>query len=565
MKTKIFTSLLLFLAVCYTSLAQEAKIEWSEKIEINGTNLGFFDEFVGESEDLIFASFAHQTGYLGYTTQSKGKKFHYRLASYDKNTLREVNHVEVRPYRDQAHKGLWLVQTIVTKNHVIVFWRKNDEKSIEIFAEAFDLQLKPVQGLTSIIKKELANENNTTLNPIIIHNIQASSKIIVGIQYEEYSDLNSHLFFKTIDDNFGFSCESNLDLGVSMTSEFSKAMMVQSLGLPYESSVLNLKYYLLDENTLMISNFTTFDLTTGETNKYSIEQEGFVYTKTRIERTSNEFRIAGFYNDLNSSNNGNAIDGFFLAKIDTDQKQVSFTHHPFTEEFSEDVYKMASSENMSDHQKEKDASRKAAALNGLTIEQIEENQNGFVIFCSIEEKDLTTHWTNQNVVYTTEKSIKTNVYALALDHNLNFKWHSTITRKKTLGAWNLQDINVMPIENGYFVTYGDDTIESADGKGKSKSLKQRRDQVEYAFVFNDGQTVKKTLTINDKKTLTSNRKYISSTSGYTIYGSTLYVQSWNLHTNAIFYPLVILSFGTIAKTQSKFRKGHIEIGKLSVN
>lgn len=565
MKTKFAVALLFMLSVCYTASTQEASIEWSEKFENNGTDLGFFDQFVGESGNLIFASFAHQPGYLGYTTQRKPKNFQYRLVCYDKNSLKQLSQVEVRPFKDEIHNGLMLMQTIVMQNRIFVFWQKNLKNGNEIFAESFDLQLKPMQALTSILKQELPEGVQSALAPVLLYNKNVSSKIIVGFQNQIDLDMKYHLYFKTINEDFLISDYTDLNLGISSFLEINTFM--SNPNAPMNANMLFImkpEYFLIDDNTLMLSNFSTVNMTTQEVESYSVAQEGFTYSGIRIEQSNNGVRIAGFYKDLSLVQDDAPIHGFFIAKIDTEQKKLIFKHHPFSKAFLDDFYISVSNVTTIDQLNENEAAKASTALSGLTIEQVEEGPEGYVIFCTIVENGINSRSVNTSTMLISDVSTKVNLYTLAVDNSLNYKWHSTIKRKKTFGAQNIQDIQLMPIDNGYFVTYGDETFESKDGKSKSKSKKQLRDEIQYALILSDGNTVKKTLTINDQNTLKSNRKYVSSVSGYTIYGNTLYVQSWHLQTKGSFYPLAILTFGAMKNKQSKFREGHIEIGRLIV-
>lgn len=569
MKTKFFATIALVLAICLNSFAQEAEINWSEKIAVDGKKTGFMESIVGEKDELIFIEY----------TNSTNSKASYRLASYNKESLREINSVDVAGFTKSAssakdpYDNMTHYKTVVLDEVIYVFWKKKVSKTVdELYAESFDLQLNQAFPLVQVLRTSTDVKHGDGTTMFVVANRNAKSKILVGIERPEGEENDVFLDYKILNEDLSFSDSNSIPLGYKWGKKKDK----------YITS----GYTLLDNNNLIVRSsisyeyelkgksrtgtyiaLTCLNLMTNEIKSHSFRDQNYRYREITTISTPNGIRLAGFYSDLNEDPDGSRLHGFFVAAIDDNNNLSDIIRNEFNAEFLTDLYPKKNTENMSDRKKKKEEAKEEGALSSLEIEQFEVTSNGIVLFLTQENNYTVTTCDSKGHCTTRYYCKKTDVYTFAVDFNFNYQWHNTITRSITYGGWNVADIVVKPIKEGFFVTYGDvvmDQSETGAKKAKKKSSDQLREMLEYAIVTNKGASSKHNMRINQPNTAKDQKKFVSAAGSFHRVGDELYVFSSNLKLKFGFWPVCCCSMGLAQFKMKNYQYGHCELGKLII-
>lgn len=543
MKTKLAVALLFMLSLNYTSFAQEASIEWSESIKYVGTSTPFLQNIVGDTDDLIFVSGVYQPESLGHIPQSSQNRFQYTLISFDKKTLRIVNQVEVRPYKDKEYEDLWHIETVVINDQIFIFWQKDDNKSLEVFYESFDLSLNRILSLTSIMKEYHLGPKNPKLEAFVLTDKTVSSKLVVGINFPVQYFFTAHFKYRTIHKDHSISDKQSLILGRSVLMNSYFLTEEKELG-PVESrdKLGYIKYGFIDDSTLIYKLGFSLDLNVNKAVKYNLSSKRYPDNTSGYIPTWKGVPIASINKDTEEEQSNGILYKLTLLTTDSEQKKSYNLVIPLPRQLALEMDSISPNEKsfITGNPITKPSDRFWGFDNSLILNKVVQEPDGTLLLftdnepLTIEERHSTTDLgpkTNtlppRTKTYITSYKTyrKRNVFILSVDSNFNYKWHTTIQRTKSYIKRDVQDINVKVLEDGYLVVFGDDVNESTKPKSKNKlkSNQEQREEIEYAFITRDGKMDQKKFNINANRTSDQDEKEIHPAQAFYTLDNELYI------------------------------------------
>ncbi|MCX6181135.1 MAG: hypothetical protein NT150_04315 [Bacteroidetes bacterium] len=534
MKARLF---LFFLCLSFgVSKAQELKASWSEMQVYDNGKDGFFGDFSGINSKYIYGKFIRFQMASPFKKNQRISKI--KLVAFDKLTMKKTFTAALIGFPEnkaakEKYKDLIFYKTIVFENTVYVFWFKESKLKDELYVQSFDANLKVIKPLQKIY--ELSAEKGQKKKPelFVMGNKEIEDKILIGGEMAGDKNENVKIEYRLLNKDFSFEASGQVTLPYLITRR---------------SNSLSSSYELGNDGNLHIKSFVNKD---GEERKLLLKGESSAYPiisvvdlKTGVLKplefkfdNKNIFdfnyiigkqttKVFGFFCDLKKDPNGWDTHGIFYAIIDNASNTVKsinfsmFTKDQLNQLFVKDKEDQKKARRK-DLKKGNDAAKsdEESLQSDYVIENVQSaDNNNLVLFCSrMYNYSVTTCTTNANggrsctTNYYCEKS---NVTAFRIDADGDIVWASNLDREITYSGWYKWDVTVINDKANFYVLYGSAYNEGATKKGKtkkkSKSMKESRDQLEYAvFSYETGKFQKRTYMINSPTTPKAERKSVN--------------------------------------------------------
>lgn len=532
---KKFIALLFFTASIFSQLsAQNLELKWSSKMTYDNSKDGFFNDFVGSSEDYVYGLYKN----LAYRPKKQNKKI--KLLSFDRKTMKKVDEIVLNSPKDKSRssklKGMLFNQVIVLKDELIVFWTKSTKDQVEIYAESFDLEL----GKKVKLKKVVAFKNPSTKQSsfgalsVVIKNSQSDeTNVLIGCETGQTKNESIAFEYITIDSEFKETNKGKFDMDVikisrsyGLTSEYQftpdgKLYIKTNVSMSKEER----KQAKKGEHT-SYSILNIVDVETSETDLYTIKYDGMNVFNFNLVNEGDDIRLYGFFNDMEKDPSGNRTHGIFFTTIKggemTEPNYSYFDKSTLDELFKNDVEdKKTTRVSKKDKRKGKGAEAKKMDEEALDDHyQIELakilDKDHIVLFCSkMYNYSVTTCTTNSSggtSCTTRYYCSKGNVTAFNLNTKGDIVWASNVDRSITYSGTSIKDLRVVSDPNNFYVIYGSTMKADANSKSGKKSKKNAeiRDKFEYAsFDKKSGNSSKKEVTVNSASVEKKDRKSVN--------------------------------------------------------
>jgi hypothetical protein len=508
-------------------LAQDMKVNFSDKMTLKLNKDGYINTFIGETEKNIYVEF-----------QSKNKKQEVvinRIGVFDKSSMKEVNSLVIADKNNKIRVNelgdKLKAQIKFIDEKIFIFYTEESKTELKIFAESYSLNLDKVVKMKKVmtIPKDSKREN---VFPTITNN---KSKLVLS---RLESETNKIQFIYTVFD---------LELEELVKSEID---MPLPAGIQNED-VFAIENYMLDNNDNFYFN-ETYSIKAGEKRaglfyktveyKYeffvsilSIESGDIEMIDMNDKNTSlfnvkvveidNKVKILGFFSDFKKDPLGIRTHGFCYRELNPKTFEVSeMVYTYFDQALLDELFKTDEEDKLKTNSKKKNAAAEAekdkdALSNLFVIEQIKVDDKGnMIVFCSKMDnysyQVCTTDANGRTTCRTVYECAKSNVTVFKLSSEGDIIWSSNIDRKAVFGGWNIYDLRVIEDENNYYVSYS--SRFKADAEEKTKKTKKNSaeyiDQMEYGvFDKETGENEKKNVRINEEETKKSEKKRCSAT------------------------------------------------------
>ncbi|MBI1838186.1 MAG: hypothetical protein HYR91_13065 [Flavobacteriia bacterium] len=521
-----------FLTFQFSINAQDLNLKWSDQMEYANGKDGFFSELIGSNENYIYAFFTN----ISITSATYSK---IKIVAFDKQTLKKVNSVAIKGYKDNAekksnYKKLKFFKVQILKNEIYVFWNQitntKVEKKEDLFVEVFDLNLDRKTDLKKVFTADLESDVKLARNAgstiTILSNKEAGDGIVVGYELPQKDD-NVQFIYTVLNPDLELEEIKKVDLPIKLNSKKSygrtSSYSYGKDGNIYISSYITLskeerKEAAKGEN-LSYCVLSVINPETEDFAKIELKKENYNINDFSFQITESGIKIYGFFCDLEKDPKGYSTHGIFRTKISGENLEdsgIEFTYFDKStisklfEKDKEDLKPVA----------KKSKKKKAAPSNEEALDPRFGIENIFitdkdevVLFCSkMRNYSVTTCTSSPNgggqtctTRYYCEKS---NVTVIKLSNEGEIIWASNLDRKMTYSGTSILDLKVIFKDNKFYVIYGSAFGVDADKKnGKSrKKMSEYRDTFEYAFFENETGKYKKNVFIVNDKTVTEKKE-----------------------------------------------------------
>ncbi|MBI1838220.1 MAG: hypothetical protein HYR91_13240, partial [Flavobacteriia bacterium] len=513
-----------FLTFQFSINAQDLNLKWSDQMEYANSKDGFFNKLIGSNENYIYAFF---------TDISKMNLSYHKIkiVAFDKQTLKKVNSVAIKGYKDNAeektnYKKLNFFKIQILKNEIYVFWNQktntNEEKKEDLFVEVFDLNLNRKTDLKKVFTANLELGVKLARNAkkaiTILCNKEAGDEVVVGYELPK-QDGDIQFIYTVLNPNLELEDIKKVDLPIKLNSKKSygrtSSYSYGKDGNIYISSYITLskeerKEAAKGENL----SYCVLSIVSPETEgfaKIEFKKEDYNINDFSFQITETGIKIYGFFCDLEKDPKGYSTHGIFRTKIsgkNLEDSGLEFTY------FDKPTISKLFEKDKEDLKPEtkKFRRKKATPSNEEVLDPRFGIENMFitdkdevVLFCSkMRDFSVTVCTSSPNgggrdciTNYYCEKS---NVTVIKLSNEGEIIWASNLDRKKTYDGSSILDLKVVFKNNKFYVIYGSEFVVDAEKKNmrSRKKMSENRDTFEYAFFENEtGKYKKNVFIVND--------------------------------------------------------------------
>ncbi|MEI6020624.1 MAG: hypothetical protein WCR21_05805 [Bacteroidota bacterium] len=506
-----------FFVVCVLfNKAQSLDINWSEKLIYDNKIDGFFDGFVGDNDQYIYAKFSNLT----FRPKKYNKKV--KLLVFDKKTMRKVGEVKLKGY-EKEKKDLDYFSTFVFKKVVYVIWEKESKKKNEYFAESFDEMLKRTNKLAKIY--EYVEEKGHYDNVVFYGNKDAAKVLILKEFGITKDDENLKIEYKMLNADLSFGNVRQVIFPI----QFSK----KRRGLFSSNTGLKLNYELGNDGFLYVRDlikmdederkelkrhesstyvyFAQVNTDKGTIRDYKVKYDDKNTFFVNYILDKGKIKLYGFFSDLNKDSKGIDTHGIFYVCINNYSFKTETSHFEyFDKNFLDQLYATDQKDRKGTgalkSKKAKDSDR-SSIDDRYVIEQTISDGPNLILFCSMMNNYSTTTCDTKGNCTTRYYCKKKNVTVFKLNQDGKFIWAKNLDREMTYSNWDVYDVRVIGTKNNYFVLYGS----SKELNGKRKKLRSvLNGNLNYAvFSTFDGNYKLNEYVVNKKGTKKRDKKHIS--------------------------------------------------------
>jgi hypothetical protein len=555
--------LLLISVFCIQNVsAQNIELKWSKKMEYKNSKDGFFDSFVGSSENEVYGTF---TNYSNSKRKSKIKKL--KLVAFDKKTMKKLNEFTLKNSKDKSRsgkiKGLTFEKIVVLKDQVQIYWSKISNSQCEVYVETLDLDLGKKDKLRKIYtaKDPIAKETMYAASSLVIlGSKELGDEVVIGCELDKGNGKNVAFSYVSI----------GSDLKEVSKGEFDLPVIKRALRTTYMSA-LYCNYELGMDGSLYVKSFVIMskeerkaakkgeqiaysilnivDIESNNVETYTIKYDGINIFNFNILNEGDEVRIYGFFSDIEKDPEGKKSHGIFYSTItEGEMDEPKFTY--FDQETAEKLFakpKVVFDEVSDKHTKRKRGSSSSKPVSSedaidqhYQIEFIKFlDKDHVVLFCSKMYNYTVTTCTSSSSggssCTTRPYCRKTNVTAFNLNNSGEIVWTANVSRDYTYSGWDINDLRVVSEDNNYYVIYGSAWKSTTNAKGKkvskTKSRTESRDNFEYATIdIKTGEATTKDKMVNSSSTERKERKSVSPLA-IKVYDNQFFINSTKVRIN----------------------------------
>jgi len=561
--------ILLSAFICLTIAlpAQNLTIEWSDRTRFDNRVDGWPEEILDKNGNFVYVKYSN----LALKKKKKNKSI--KILAYSNRDMSLGAVAELKGF-DDNYDDLEYENTVVSANHVFVFWRKPKKKkdNYDLMVESFSTNLKKEGKLAKIMERKYENKNQESIR--ILSNKKVKDKFVLvklldpsasnGVLKIEYKVFNASLAavksghadlpipLQVKKGLFGNSKGYDLNDLLIEWSEDGKIYVQQIISLTKEE-IKAAKKNESHEYTCI----TQISPDNNRTQHYVMrfpEKNSFRYKPVF---SSTGLKLYGFFSDLNKDPSGADLHGIFVVSVDNNDFSKSITKfNYFTKKFLDQLY-------MNDKEdRKKGGALKSKKAKDSNLESISGNYvvefyanegKDLVLFCSkmrsywIQNCSGTGASRNCRTDYYCEKS---NVTVFKFNEGGDITWASNLDRKmiyQTPRLMDVYDVRVLVDKNGYYVSYGSAYEIDANSKNfrSRKGKKKLLNYLEYAvFQKKTGEYKKFEYEVNAPGTPKRERKFIHQDAIH-VFDNVMYTISgksrlkWGYYFTLLFPPVYV--------------------------
>lgn len=509
--------------------AQNMDLKWSQKMQYDNFKDGFFKEFVGSSDQLVFGI------YNNLALRPKKANKQIKLIAFDKKTMRKVGEVPLKNKKDKARseklKDFRYHSTVVVKDHIYVFWEKTAKNSTEIHAEVFDLQLDRTEKLKKVYKATSNAVKNATSPSVVVRAPKNDAEdILVGAEIPQGKGENVDFDYVVLGQELEEITKGRVTLPVVQVSRYAGS--AASYEYDAEGNIYIKNFVRMSRSQAKkaqkgeyyaYSVLNIVDISTGEMSEYTMKYQGINIFNFNLVSNANGVKIYGFFNDMQKDPSGLRTHGLFHTTIKNgEMSEPNFSY--FDKKTLDDLFK----NDQEDKKKTYGGKKKREKAKPMDDEALDESytievaqsldSDNIVLFCSkMYNYSVTTCTQNSNggqSCTTRYYCRKSNVTGFRLNNKGDIVWASNIDRLITYSGTSIYDLRVVAENNKFYVIYGSAFAVDAQTKNRksAKKGKEIRDNFEYAvFDYESGKSKKQQVVVNQPGTAKKERKTVSPT------------------------------------------------------
>lgn len=532
------------------------ELKWTNKMIYDNSKDGFFDNFVGSSEEYVYGVYKN----LAFMPKKQNKQI--KLLAFDRKTMKKVDEVVLSSKKDKSRsaklKDMLFNQVVVLKDEIFVFWTKATKDQVEVFAESFDLELGKKVKLKKVVvfKNPSTKQTNYGALSVVIKKSDTDvSNVLIGCETGQGKGANIAFEYVTIDTEFKETSKGKFDLdivkgarsyGLTSTYQFAsdgKLYVKTNVSMSKEER----KQVKKGEHT-SYSILNIVDVETSESDLYTIKYDGMNVFNFNLVNEGDDVRVYGFFNDMEKDPSGNRTHGIFFTTIKNgEMSEPNFSY--FDKSTLDELFKSDVEDKKTTKITKKDKRKgKAAETKKLDEEALDDyfqieiakilDKDHIVLFCSkMYNYAVTTCSTNGSggtSCTTNYYCKKGNVTAFNLNSKGDIVWASNVDRSITYSGTEIKDLRVVSDPTNFYVIYGSTMKENAEAKsGKSsKKTAEIRDNFEYAtFDIKSGKSAKKEVLVNSASVEKKDRKTVNPLS-IQVYDNQYFINSASIKLKA---------------------------------
>ncbi len=598
-KTTCYLLLNLFLFVSYTQ-AQDLDAKWSSKTKYTNRDEGYFQKYVGSNKEYVYATYTD----FKNLTLNRRKKSKLVLVAFDKLNMQKSYQFYLKDKkRDQKRykklQNFTYLNTLVVKNTIYVFWKKNSLTQTEIYAESFDSYLNAKERLKKVylVKHEASKKINRKKQnkeflgqalaiPITLQISPDSASIFIGVEIEKQKKDFIEFDYAILNLDFSEVNKGHVSLPAIPTRWYSYLSNAFTYKLGKDGNIYikgNVSYTQSErrkskkDDNAPFSILCVLDPASSALETYTVKFDGMNISNFDLISNENGAKLYGFFSDLSKDAKGNKTHGIFYSTITNGE--ISEPHFSYfdaqtlTELFKEDPNDQFRDGTTSQKRnKLKNVNKDESIDEKYVIETVESiDDEHIVLFCTKVYNystitTITTGFTGGSAGgfggasgfggagRTVTPSInyyckKSNVTAFKLNNEGEIVWASNLDREKTYKNWDVKDLKIVHDEEKFYVLYGSafhtDSLRLS-GK-KAKKGKELRDELEYGiFDYETGKAEKGNYVINAPSVGRKDRKFVDPEK-IQVFDNKFYVNDLKLRLKPIFIilPVSFMALGSL--------------------
>jgi hypothetical protein len=524
MKISKLITLLFLVAFAGFFSAQQLETKWTEKIQYDNKIDGFFDNYIGNNSQYLYAKFSN----LALSPKKRNKKI--KIIALNKTTLGKEGELKIAGYpQNKATEDLDFYRIISLDNIVYVVWTKEEKKEIEVYLESYDPKLAKVSKLKKVYS--LKKDGKASDKLVLLYNNEAGNIILIGKELgieEKEAGLKFEYNIITSDLDVKYHGLVDLPILVKRSNVSSSPLGGKSVG--YELAD-NSKIYVYDElkrdkKEVKKGEASVFPIvvqitpSTGKSKSFNVRFENKNTFKFSTLVTKQGVSLCGFFCDLDKDPKGDDTHGIFYLTMDENEfKPASTRFTYFDRQFLDKLYEQDKEDQRKSGKfnKSKKKSDEESIDGRYVIESIQQEGKDLILFCSIMYNwERTVCTSGANGVQTCRTYYycnKKNVTAFRLSAEGGLVWASNLDRFFQYPYHDAYDVSVMKKDGSYFVLYNSAyQLNSTKKNRKSKkSGEQLMDRFEYAtFNATTGEYKKFEAQVNAVNTPRKEKKYVNA-------------------------------------------------------
>lgn len=535
--SKLFTVLFLF---AYTSIckAQVLDTKWTEKIQYDNKLDGFFDSYVGNNTQFVYAKFSN----LALSRKKRDKKV--KILALNKTSLKKEGELKLVGYpQNDASKNLDFYKIITLESVVYVVWTKEEKNTVDVYVETYDPKLKKISALKKIYS--LKDERKLSDKLVLLFNNKAGSIIMIGKEIgieekEEALKFEYNIVSEKLDVKYSGVVELPILVKRSAVSSNPLGGPAVEYELGDNGKIYVYDYIKRDKKELKKGEASTYPIvvqispSNGKSKSFNVRFENKNTFRFSTLVTKDGVSLYGFFSDLDKDPRGNDTHGiFYLSMNETEFKPNTTRFTYFDKNFLDQLY-ANDKEDQRKSRKRNEEKKKSAeeSIDGrYVIESVQQEGKDIILFCSImynwSQTVCTTNSNGGQSCTTYYYCDKSNVTAFRINPEGGLVWASNLDRFFRYNYWNAYDIGVVKKDNTYYVLYNSAFQMNSTKKNRKsrKSGEQLMDRFEYAtFDAATGVYKKQEAQVNAVNTAKKEKKFVSAAK-IKVYDNNFYTHS----------------------------------------
>jgi hypothetical protein len=551
---------------------------------------GYFDNFVGSNPEHVYGIYTE----FKNINLKQGSKSKLLLVAFNKATMQKSYQVYLKDKKDDRKRFKKLqdftyLNTLVIKNTIYVFWKKNSLTQTEIYAESFDSYLNAKEKLKKVylvkheeskkvnrIKQNMEMLGQSVDIPITIQSSSDSASLFIGVEIVKQKNDLIEFDYAILDLDCNELNKGHVSLpampsrwysalGNSFDYQLGKDGNIYIKGLV--SSTPSEQRKSRKDSKDSFSLLCKLDPVNTELETYTIKFDGMNISNFDFVSNENELKLYGFFSDLSKDTKGKKTHGIFYSTITngemSDPHFSYFDSKTLTELFKEDPNdKYQEGAPLQKRFNPKNVNKDESLDETYKIETaLSVDDNNILLFCTKVYNYQTINSTTMayggvggigfgGAGRTVAPSVnyycrKSNVTVFKLDNVGEIVWASNLDREKTYTNWDVKDLKIIHDEEKFYVLYGSafrtDSLRLS-GK-KAKKGRELRDELEYGiFDYESGKAEKSSFVINGPSSGRKERKFVDPEE-IQVFDNKFYVNSLKLKLKAstVLVPLSFLA------------------------